>query len=430
MDDSKRCFVIIPFGQKRVGNRNVDFDGIYDAILAPAIRAVPLPEGGALIPHRADRDLFTDQMRLETYQLLEYARVVLADLTGLPANLFYILTVRHRSRQNGLVLLRQTSAPTPFDLNNIKALFYDPGCEMMAQEARAFVTQVLTDSLQQNRSDVPIQMALQTQRSDPKIERLLWEAENALINLDRATAIAKYRVAIETTPTNPLLRLKLGLLLKEKREWERALTELTLAVADAPTYSEAQRERGIVENKIYHRRGRSPNDPDGQKALLRAIELNPTDFEALTALGSILKKKGALKEALSFYMLATAASEGHPYPLLKELKLKAALAGALTLDPRQQLQLKRAEIALRAQMTNEPPYNVPWSCFDLAEVCLYQGNGAEFLQWIEKGIAYSAHGWQANTFLNRLQLLVDHQVELPGLKEGVAALNQRILALM
>jgi hypothetical protein len=41
----KVCFVIMPFGKKKVGNKEVDFDYIYDIIFKPAISEVVLPEG-------------------------------------------------------------------------------------------------------------------------------------------------------------------------------------------------------------------------------------------------------------------------------------------------------------------------------------------------------------------------------------------------
>ena len=44
MDYSKICFVIMPFGEKPVGDKNVNFDEIYDKIFEPAINSVPLPE--------------------------------------------------------------------------------------------------------------------------------------------------------------------------------------------------------------------------------------------------------------------------------------------------------------------------------------------------------------------------------------------------
>src|ERR1700736_288460 len=91
MDYSKICFVIMPFGKKKVGRKNVDFDKIHREIFAPAIASVRLPEGGSLEPRRTDTDFFTGDIKLERFQFLEYSRFALADISGLNFNVAYEL---------------------------------------------------------------------------------------------------------------------------------------------------------------------------------------------------------------------------------------------------------------------------------------------------------------------------------------------------
>jgi hypothetical protein len=121
MDYENVRFVIMPFGQKPVGDRQVDFDRIYDAVVEPAIRTVALPEGGQLVPRRTDKDFFSGDIGLEMFGYLEYSRFALADITGLNANVFYELGVRHRTRETGTTVFRQTGATIPFDIRSIKA---------------------------------------------------------------------------------------------------------------------------------------------------------------------------------------------------------------------------------------------------------------------------------------------------------------------
>jgi hypothetical protein len=75
MDYSKICFVIMPFGEKPVGDRTVNFDKLYDDIFVPAISTVYLPEGGKLEPRRTDRDFFAGDIDLEMFRYLEYSRL-------------------------------------------------------------------------------------------------------------------------------------------------------------------------------------------------------------------------------------------------------------------------------------------------------------------------------------------------------------------
>src|SRR5690348_11686443 len=98
IDYRRICFVIMPFGPKPVGERQVNFDTIYDEVFKPAIASVPLPEGGFLEPRRTDHDFFTGDITLEMFRYLEYSRFALADISGLNANVLYELGVRHRAR--------------------------------------------------------------------------------------------------------------------------------------------------------------------------------------------------------------------------------------------------------------------------------------------------------------------------------------------
>jgi hypothetical protein len=81
-DFDRICFVLMPFGRKKVGDVTVDFDAVYDDIFEPAIKAVQLPEGGSLEPRRTDRDQFAASISQDMFEYLEYSRFALADITG------------------------------------------------------------------------------------------------------------------------------------------------------------------------------------------------------------------------------------------------------------------------------------------------------------------------------------------------------------
>ena len=119
-------------------------------------------------------------------------------------------------------------------------------------------------------------------------------------------------------------------------------------------------------------------------------------------------------------------SNGHPYPLLNEVKLQARAEGRLQIDDRRRFQLARAERSLRAQVTNNPPYNAPWSFFDLAEIRLYSADATGFLTYLEEGFLTCTAAWQPKTFRDSLQLLVDGRVGLPGLEAGMKKLEGAI----
>src|SRR4051812_310811 len=112
------CFVIMPFSKKTVEGKEIDFDSIYHEIFEPAIAAVDLPEGGKLIPKRTDQDYFSANIDTEMYQYLEYSRFALVDITGLNANVFYELGIRHHANESGTAIFRQGNKAIPFDISH------------------------------------------------------------------------------------------------------------------------------------------------------------------------------------------------------------------------------------------------------------------------------------------------------------------------
>jgi hypothetical protein len=149
--------------------------------------------------------------------------------------------------------------------------------------------------------------------------------------------------------------------------------------------------------------------------------LSHTDFDALASLGGILKREQRYAESLELYGRSVEASRGHPYPLLNGLKLEARVTGRLQLDETRRFHRERAERRLSLQVA-DPPYNAPWSFFDLAEIRLYGGQRDQFRSLIEEGTHWCTAAWQATTCWESLQLLVDGGVDWPELREGMDAL--------
>ncbi len=420
-DYEKTCFVIMPFGKKPVYGTLVDFDEIYTRILEPAVRGATLPEGGSLEPYRTDKDFASGDIDVEMFGALEHARIAMADITGLNPNVFYELGTRHRARASGTVILRQVGAALPFDINKIKAFSYDPD-PLKTQDARTLIRNVLDASLAENRLDSPVRVALaSTSVSHEPADDLVREAVNALRVGDKANAVVKLRAAVAADPSNPGTRVRLGIILRDSGRWQEALEQFAAATAASPGYAEAWRERGIAENKL---------DPSrGEASLRRAIVLQGDDFDALSSLGGILKRAGRLDDALEMYRRAADTSDNHPYPLLNAITLSVRLTRKLDLDVRTNLLLARNERSLRAQVAQSPPYNAPWSFFDLAQTRLFCKDRSGFLSGITDGASSCDAAWQPKTFRETLALMDGADIALDGLAEGLAQLNEVIAAL-
>jgi tetratricopeptide (TPR) repeat protein len=422
IDYKKICFVIMPFKKKMVDGVEIDFDKIYDDIFKPAIAAVQLPEGGNLIPKRTDKDYFAANIDVEMFQYLEYSRFALVDITGLNPNVFYELGIRHHANESGTAMFRQLHTKLPFDISRIKAFPYEYEPVDKIKESIKLVTDVLTDSLIYNRLDSPVQIALAAQYLQaPKIDPYLIEATNAMRNGDPATAITNYEKAIRLDPKNPLLLQEKGLLLKRMSKWDKAAADFQGAVKLSPEYSEAWRELGISQNKIYNDK-KDPALPSGEDALKEAIRLNGEDFDAYASLGGVYKRFEKYEEAAAMYNKSLDISRGHSYPLLNAIILQVRQKGAASVTPKQKLYMKRAELQLKKQVTDNPPYNAPWSFFDLSTIYLFLGDD-QALTILEEGLQNMANDWEAKTHLNTLKLIENRVDELPGLKQLVDLLE-------
>jgi hypothetical protein len=77
----------------------------------------------------------------------------------------------------------------------------------------------------------------------------------------------------------------------------------------------------------------------------------------------------------------------------------------------------------QAQAIASPPFDAPWCMFDLAEIRLYSGDAAGFLDWTRKGLDTCTHSYEPATFRSALQLLSDGGVEPAGLRDGLPLLD-------
>lgn len=447
----RTCFVIMPFGKKQVGDKEVDFTALYQKVFKPAIQAVTTPEGAPLVAERTDMDAFSGSINQEMFEYIMYSRMAFADISGFNPNVFYEIGVRHSSQESGTVLFRQQGHAIPFDITTIKVFEYDND-QGQAERSREFISRVLSDSLRRNRLDSPVRLALRAQfgggnRGGPaagttrrrvdgsastataastaaaapmtvatptseewrrqEVERFIRDAEDALRFDDPAQARMHYWGALRLDPTNLIARMRLGLILKRMGLKHEALEEFVTLTRLAPSYAEAWKEKGVIEGQIA-RAFKVDKPPgwlqDGFASLVRARHLNPDDFDTWSSLGGVLKnvRKDAV-QALAMYRKAVEISDSHPYPLLNAIRLEAKAKGGLDLgDQILQAQLTKARGLRLAQTLAEPAADTPWSFFDLAEIAFYQRDGAAFVSGVDAGLAACSDDDQRKTFLSSL----------------------------
>jgi hypothetical protein len=116
----KLCFTIMGFGKKTdfSTGRNYDLDKTYINIIKPAV------ESSGYTSIRADEILDAGLIDKSMYALLVKADLVIADITTLNPNALYELGIRHASRPNSTIILKDKDGKIPFDLDHNRFLIY------------------------------------------------------------------------------------------------------------------------------------------------------------------------------------------------------------------------------------------------------------------------------------------------------------------
>ena len=113
------AFVAMPFGTKPdPDGKPIDFNRIYDELLRPALERVGLDV------IRADEEQRAGDIRVDMFQELLMADLVLVDLTLDNPNVWYELGVRHALRARGVVLTLGPRGTKPFDIYTDRKLGY------------------------------------------------------------------------------------------------------------------------------------------------------------------------------------------------------------------------------------------------------------------------------------------------------------------
>jgi hypothetical protein len=129
----RTCFVVMPFGR-------ADLDIVYEDFVRPVLEA-----SCGLICERAD-DLFGSNVIMEDIRSsIVQAHIVLADLTGKNANVFYEVGIAHTVNRP-VLLLAQSMDDVPFDLRHRRVLIYDyspRGCKKLESVLAQHVSEML-----------------------------------------------------------------------------------------------------------------------------------------------------------------------------------------------------------------------------------------------------------------------------------------------
>lgn len=146
----QECFLISPIGDEGSAIRH-RADGVRDFIVSPAVAEL------GLMPVRADDIAQPGQITLQVIEHVLQAKGAVADLTGANANVFYELAIRHTARLPVVLIAHEEDrGRLPFDLAQMRTIFYDHRDLKSAADCREEITKQLREALEKDAVDSPV----------------------------------------------------------------------------------------------------------------------------------------------------------------------------------------------------------------------------------------------------------------------------------
>jgi MAP3K TRAFs-binding domain len=331
------CFVVMPFGIKPDGQGgSVDFDAVYEELLAPAIREAELE------PLRADQELVGGLIHKPMFERLILADYAVADLTTANANVFYELGVRHAARPYSTVLVSADVKRAPFDLAPDRVLPYALDASGrpadLANDCAALVAALR--AAREATTDSPV-FQLIDDLPTPQIDRLktdVFRAEAAY------SAEVKERLARARSEGVDALRAVERDLGSPEDVEAGVLVDLLLSYRAAEAWDDMirlveampapLRRTVLVREQYGFALNRAKRDEEAENVLLEVIDDHGPSSETLGLLGrvykdrweaerdtSVLRAEGHLDQAIDAYRRGFEADWRDAYPGINAVTL-------------------------------------------------------------------------------------------------------------
>ncbi len=134
------CFVMMPFGSWP--------DTYYREIFSHAIK------DAGMEPLRADELFSTGTVIEQIWEQIEKAKILLADLTGKNANVFYELGLAHAAHKP-VVFTTANLEDVPFDLRHLRVIVYDINDPFWGEKLRVSLAAYLKNAKSEPNKSIP-----------------------------------------------------------------------------------------------------------------------------------------------------------------------------------------------------------------------------------------------------------------------------------
>lgn len=412
------CFILMPFGKKPAAiGRTVDFDAVYEDLIAPAVR------DAGMEPLRADEEQAGGIIHKPMFERLVLCEYAVADLTAANANVFYELGVRHATRPHATALLfAEGSGQLPFDVAQLRALPYALGAEgrpaaaardrsLLAERLRAARTPVHDSPLYQLLEDYP---AVDHAKTDVFREQAAY-SKAMKERLARARAEGIDAVRQVEAEMRSVADCEAGVVIDLYLSY-RAVKGWTEMIALVPKMSPVLAATVMVQEQLGLALNRAGAGDQAERVLLELIARRGPASETCGILGRVYKDRweaavkegktllarGLLEKAIEAYRRGFEADWRDAYPGINAVTLMELQDPP---DPRRLELLPVVAYAARRRVeTGTPDY---WDHATLLEAAVLGKDYRAASDALSAALAALREPWEAETTARNLGLIRD-----------------------
>ena len=409
----------MPFGKKpsALGSL-IDFDAIYQDLIAPAIK------DSGLEPLRADEEMTGGIIHKPMFERLILCEYAVADLTNANANVFYELGVRHAVRPWSTVLLyAKESGQLPFDVAPLRAMAYHLTSEGAPQDFLTTKAQLIQDLVKAKESqnsaiDSPI---FQLVEGFPQIDHIKTDvfrdrvSYSARMKEQIADACVQGREALMALQSQlgNIDDIESGVVIDLFLSY-RAVKAYSEMIALVKKMSRPLAETVMVQEQLALALNRDGKGEQAERVLLDLLEKRGQASETYGILGRIYKDRwetacksgeeilamGLLDQAIEAYMHGFEADWRDAYPGINAVTLMEIKEPP---DPRRLKIIPVVEYAVERRIgTGKPDY---WDYATRLELAILAKDKEMAVKSLASALALLRESWEAETTLRNLRLI-------------------------
>lgn len=410
------CFILMPFNKKKdATGREIDFDAVYENLIAPAVRAAGME------PLRADEEKTGGIIHKPMFERLILCEYAVADLTAANANVFYELGVRHAAKPHTTVLMfAEGSGQIPFDVAQLRAIPYTVSADGQPSDVaifQALLTKRLVDARQPTH-DSPIYQLLEDYpdidhtKTDTFRERVEYSktmkerlAQARKAGLDALKKLEGEIKKIEDCEAGVVIDLFLSY--RAVKGWDEM-------IALVPKMSPVLAATVMVQEQLGFALNRAGRGDEAERVLLELIARRGPSSETYGLLGRVYKDrweeaqkagnamlaKGLLIKAIDSYLKGFEADWRDAYPGINAVTLMELKDPP---DPRRIEILSVVKYAVKQRVERGTPDY--WDFATLLELAVLGKDEAEAADALSHALAEVREAWEPETTLRNLRLI-------------------------